>query len=251
MFNRIKTKLEWLRHFRELDRMTSMEEFRACVDRVQPADFLFYERLSAQKRIEVASLLNHIGFSLAGKRAMDLGPAFGDSLDIFRERGASNCCFVECEPFFYTFNRLKHFEGRRLDYIKHLDRIPPGPYDLIWAKGAVSHMEFTFSRSLLEVRASWGKAACQRWVRRLQDLVRTDGVVVLCPWWPNDGTRRSTQNVMDHWFTSTLVRLGFEPLPFLPGHNKEPEYPVTLISSGRARELGTAAPVLQSSLGEK
>ncbi|MHC4790741.1 MAG: hypothetical protein ACYS8Y_04785, partial [Planctomycetota bacterium] len=102
-------RLYWFRHKRILDSITDMEQFRNYIDEVQPQIFLSYEKNSPQKRLAFQSVVRELNLNLKGIKFLDIGPAYGDSLDICYESGAESIDFVEFDPFFFTYNKLKGF----------------------------------------------------------------------------------------------------------------------------------------------
>src|SRR5262245_31091675 len=136
MLQRLRKRIESIRHSRSLDRLVSMDQFEAYVARYKPRDFLFYREKSVQKRMEMEKALRFLGLSVTNKICLDIGPGHGDSIDLWHEQGAAACRFIERDPFFYAYNRLKPFAlGWRLDHFQSL-HILPGGNDLIWVKGS-------------------------------------------------------------------------------------------------------------------
>jgi hypothetical protein len=83
----------------ELDHVRSQGDFIRLVDLRRPKGFLFYSVHSEAKRMEMLSLLKHIGIERMDRwNCLDIGPGYGDSLDIWHELGASECAFIEREP---------------------------------------------------------------------------------------------------------------------------------------------------------
>jgi SAM-dependent methyltransferase len=135
----LKEELYRFRHRGILNSMTEMEQFRIYISRVQPQEFLLYQKNSPQTRLEFQSVVSELGLNLRGSRVLDIGPGYGDSLDICYEKGAKGIEFVEIDPFFFTYNRLKRFAiGYQINHMIGLSRLEPGKFDLVWIKGAVS-----------------------------------------------------------------------------------------------------------------
>jgi hypothetical protein len=240
----LKREMFRLRHERILNSMTTMEHFQSYVLRVQPEEFLQYEKKSPQKRLDFQSVMRELGLKLGGSYVLDIGPGYGDSLDICHQEGAEGIEFIEIDPFFYTYNRLKGFAlGYRLDHLTGLGRLSPRRFDLIWIKGSVSADLFiTRSRwgtgkSLLST--SWTELAksvssprwitCPpllQWLTRLEGLASPQGKIILCPhWFSDDGQRHD--DIFHNPFTDTLLGKGYIILTRIAHHNHEPEYPIT------------------------
>lgn len=225
MIRRLGKRVEWLRQSRALRDVGTMEEFREYVARTRPGEFLTYEAKSAQKRVEAESLLSHIGLSLAGKRALDLGPGHGDSLDVFRDDGAESCVFAERDVIFYAYNRLKGFDGHRCNFLRDLDRLSDRRYDFVYVGHSVSYRNFRLGR----------ERSFSRWLRQLQGLVPADGSIVISPWWPPGTSGMTREDLVEHWFGQALLERNFEPLPWIEGHNREVAYPITFLAPGERR----------------
>ncbi len=177
--------------------------------------------MSAQKRLEFLAAMRELSITLAGKSVLDLGPGHGDSLDVCHESGAKAIDFVEIDPFFYTFNRLKGF-GRayRLNFLWQLNRLDSGRYDLIWVKGSVSADLFMQRRVLLSLT---------RWLRQIDRIASHSSTIVICPDWRNDGLKRQVGDCQNNAFTGTMVMAGYKRLQNIAGHNREPQFPITFV----------------------
>jgi hypothetical protein len=215
--------LAWPWHQRVLTRMTDMNQFGAYVNQAHPRKFLAYQASSSHKRAEFLSVLDAIHLDPRNLNFLDLGPAYGDSLDLCHERGAKTVSFTEVDPFFLTYNRLKKFTTPyRLNHLSKLHRLPIGAFDLIWCKGAIVADHAIFSEKL-PIRI-WRFAD---WLTQLEKLAAPRAHIVICPHWRNDGTKRRIQNARDGLLSRRMLSRGYEILPEIPGHNHEPEYPLT------------------------
>jgi hypothetical protein len=219
----LKKRIEWARQGRALQRVRTLEDLEAFIAETNPPEFLHYQRLAPQKRVEAESLLSYLDFDVRGRRALDLGPGHGDSLDVFREAGAASCSFVDYDPLFCLFNRLKGYEGYRFNFRVHLRRLPQSSYDFIYIGQSITYANFRMRRA----------GAFRRWLRELRGAGTPDAVIAVCPWWPDTGDN-SRESLSRHWFSKTLVAEGYRPLPWIEGQNKEVIYPVTFV-------LGTTA----------
>ena len=129
--------LSWPWHYRMLGRMTERSEFAKYIRETRAQKFLSYQAASKSKRVEFLSVLSAIHVKPKNLRFLDLGPGYGDSLDVCHEMGAKSVAFTEIDPFFVTHNRLKKFTTtHRLNHLSKLHRLPAGSFDLIWCKGA-------------------------------------------------------------------------------------------------------------------
>lgn len=215
---------------RDLAGIQSMEDFERYVDEHQPETFLWYREAAEAKQAEFADVMEAMDLDLAGRTMLDVGPGHGDALDVARDRGAARLAFIEHEPVFFAYNRLKpRTSGWQLDHRRHLDRLPRDAYDLVWSKGSVvvealmrgAHLSFD-PRTL----AYMGPDA---WLDALAARAAPGGRIVLCPYWRHDGERRDAEEVEAHPLTRMLKARGFAAMPAIDGHNSEPAYPVTFV----------------------
>jgi hypothetical protein len=215
--------LAWPWHHRTLSRMTDLEEFGAYVSRTGAQKFLAYQAASNKKRAEFLSVLNTIRVDLQNLNFLDLGPAYGDSLDVCHEKGARSVSFTEIDPFFFAFNRLKKFTiGYRLNHLSKLHRLPSRTFDLIWCKGAI-----VADHAILSERVPIRRWRLADWLEQLEKLAAPGAHIVICPHWRNDGARRRVQNVTDSLLSRVMFGRGYKTLPEIPGHNHHPAYPLT------------------------
>jgi hypothetical protein len=233
-----------LRHERVLNSMTEMEQFRHYTLKVQPQEFFQYQKKSPQKRLEFQSVVNELGLNLKGSRVLDIGPGYGDSLDICYEKGAERIEFIEIDQFFFTYNRLKAFtKGYRINHMTGLSKLESGKFDLIWIKGSVSADLFIakgkfrkdlslshWSTQLESLVSSPLLIICpplSRWLVQLESLASPTCEIIICPHWLNDGHECKCKDVHHNLFTDTMLSRGYVILPKIRHHNYEPEYPIT------------------------
>jgi hypothetical protein len=215
--------LAWPWHQRTLSRMRDLKEFGAYVSQARAQKFLAYQAASANKRAEFLSVVNAIHVDPKNLNFLDLGPAYGDSLDVCHEKGARSVSFTEIDPFFFAFNRLKKFTtGYRLNHLSKLHRLPLRAFDLIWCKGAI-----VADRAILSERLPIRTWRFAHWLEQLEKLAAPGAHIVICPHWRNDGARRRVQNVMDNVLSHMMFGRGYKVLPEIPGHNHKPAYPIT------------------------
>jgi hypothetical protein len=83
------------------------------MEEMQDLVFKDYEQwaLTEPRRQELDSVLQILATDVRGKSFLDIGPGFGSTLDVVRERGATYIESAEYNPFFYTYNRLKVSQG--------------------------------------------------------------------------------------------------------------------------------------------
>lgn len=215
--------LNWPRHQRALTRISNHREFEAYVNRANPRKFLSYQAASSRKKAEFLSVLDAISVDPHNLHFLDLGPGYGDSLDVCQEKGASSVSFTEIDPFFFAHNRLKKFTiPYRLNHLLKLHLLPARAFNLIWCKGSV-----VADHAILSEKWPIRIWRFTDWLARLETLAAPGAHVVICPHWRNDGERRRVQNARDSTFSRIMFSHGYAVLPEVPGHNQQPDYPLT------------------------
>ncbi len=222
----------WMRHTPALDAMTSMEEFRDLMERVQEPIFIDYEKNDQIARRDFCMALDSLNIDLSGKKTLDIGPGYGSALNISRERGASHVEFVDFSPFMYTFNRLKGFTGFRVDVRRNLKRLAHGRYDLIWIKGTYSADRFILRNRTGIMHPLHRYPRLDHILIQLKDLAAPGGEIIFCPHWISSNRIRSIPDVRNTSLTRTFLNNGYAILPFIEGHNEEPQYPITFYRKG-------------------
>jgi hypothetical protein len=216
--------LGWPIHQRALKRMNRLEEFFVYVEpRAGGTKFLAYQQASGKKRAAFLSVLSAIAVDPLGINFLDLGPGYGETLDACFERGAKSVSFTEIAPFFYHFNRLKKFTTpHHLNHLFSLHRLPARKFKLISCKGAV-----VADHAILSQRLPFRKWRFSSWITQLEQLAAPGANILLCPHWRSDGTHRRVEDTRTCVLSTLLLSCGYTNLPQIPGHNHEPEYPLT------------------------
>jgi hypothetical protein len=226
MIGYIKARIGWTRHVAKLSVFQNMAEFKTYVRYVQPREFLRFEAYSEEKRREFQIVCQQIGLSPSGKAFLDIGPGYGDALDICREQQARAIDFVEIEPFFYTYNRLKAIgQAYRLNHLFQLEKVESKKYDLIWCKGSIGADAFA-------TRRPWRGGRfldLKRWLASVHRAASRDATIVICPHWRNDGSRRAIENLRSNSFATTMFEHGYDALENIEGHHTQPGYPITFL----------------------
>lgn len=211
---------------RRLDAMTSRGEVEAFLATHPQPRFQFYAHLTQTKREEFIAVVRHLGLDLAGKVHLDIGPAYGESLEIAMERGARRADFIELDDCFYTWNRVKNVgEGLRGNYLLATRRLKSRAYDTVYIRG-LPQVE-----TMWPLRQSWlGFLRLDTWLDQVDRVVAPGGTVILSPNWRSSGDKRTaTPDWRAHPFCALMAARGYHTLPWVEGHNREPEYPVTFV----------------------
>src|SRR5689334_8562792 len=95
-----KQRPHWLLQERTLDRMTTIDEFEQLVAREQPELFLRYRGTAPLTRQQFEETAARFDVEFDGRRVLDIGPGYGEALDVAHERGASTVDFIELDPYF-------------------------------------------------------------------------------------------------------------------------------------------------------
>jgi hypothetical protein len=220
-------KIQWVKQNMVLDAISTMEEFQKYIERTQPETFLTYQHASLTKRLEFQSVVEKLQLPIDGKRTLDIGPAYGDTLDICHEHKAKSIHFVEWNPIFYAYNRLKGFtKGYRINHLWKLRKLESNKYDLIWAKGAIQTDTLLNTPLLFNIN---------RWVAQVERIASPGCRIVICPhWFSNDGLKRRIQDVHNTRFTKVMLKRGFTIVDKIKNHNTEPSYPITFFKIAMA-----------------
>ncbi len=211
-----------MRHERKLRKIQTHEEFYKYVLKVHRDEFLNYKNWSNIKRTEFKAAVKTLGICLAGINFLDLGPGFGDALDICHESGAKNIEYVDIDPFFYHYNRLKEYaKGHYFSFVTGLHKLPGGTYNFLWLKGGIN-VEYFIKMEVMGIRYR----SMEHWLRQLESLMSSNGHIILCPLWRHDGKKRLIDDIYDNSFTRTMLKTGFSILPKIPDFCEDLAHPV-------------------------
>lgn len=121
------------------------------------------------------SLYEALNIDFTDTSFLDLGPGYGDSLDLALKGGAKTVEFVEYNPYLMAFNILKGFRGYMLNYIvgNGLTPLYPRKYDVILSKGSINADRFN--------RKEAGFIPLPKWIQQVEDLSAQNGHIIICP----------------------------------------------------------------------
>jgi hypothetical protein len=185
--------------------LLNRKEFESRVESEKPQHFLFYRDFSStgRSRQEMTAVLDHLNLQdMRFLNCLDVGPAYGDSLDIWKERGARECAFIERDPWFVAHNRFKGFHGWYLNHLFGLKKLPRRHFDFIWCRGGISSrsVHFRIFRSL----------ALHLWLGSLEKLAKPGARIVVCP---HFGCK------YEDWVRKTFTARGYAILPRFEDHD--------------------------------
>ncbi|MGD8452905.1 MAG: methyltransferase domain-containing protein [Phycisphaerae bacterium] len=216
-------RAEWRRYTQDLRGMHTTKEFLQYIRQRDHKRFpLDRKEDVARRRREMEIVLDTLEIDLTGKAALDIGPGYGDSLDVFHARGARDVAFIDYDPVYFTFNQLKGFAtGYQANHLRKLGMFKAGRFDFVWSKAATRDDLFLGPLGWL--------FPLSRWLRKVRRLLAPGGTALICPYWSTVGGRRQIEDVASSVVTKTMLECGFTMLPFLEGHNYEPTVPVSYV----------------------
>src|ERR1035438_3658558 len=226
-----KVRRNWSLHNQHLISISDLEEFLNYVDKNNYDTFLVYKDKSNEKREDFNAVMNYLKIDLSGQNFLDIGPAYGDSLDICYEGGAKSIDFIEIDPFFFTFNKLKPFtKGYNRNHFRELNTLERRKYSLIWVKGAFSADRFIKMKLVLSLSA---------WLANLELLASSLAKIIICPYWSNDNHVRRIGDVYHNYFTRIMLHKGYKILPMIKSHNDDLGYPKTFYKDMSHRDTSS------------
>lgn len=226
----VRKKMKWYKNDKYLAKISDLEGFNDYIATIDDSYFKQYKELSTQKRLEFLTTLDLLGIDVYNKRIIDIGPGFGDLLDICHEQGAKTTAFIEYDPFFFNFNRLKGFtKGYYQNHLRGFKNVESKSFDLIWIKGSICADMFI----KMEVNRLYKIAAIinriidlNDWLDEIERIADGKCQIVLCPQWFYDQKGNNLQDIHNNYFTDTLLTRGFSIVSVLSDY-KEPIYPLT------------------------
>jgi hypothetical protein len=114
------------------------------------------------------------------KKVLELGPGFGEFLQVAKRHGATRIDFIDYSPYIFTYNRLHGFNGYRNDYQrKHAFEGLPHDYNIILSKGSIS--ADTFNNFFQKPSKRY--LGFEEWLKRLESLIAPleHGLIIICP----------------------------------------------------------------------
>jgi hypothetical protein len=199
----------------------------------QLRDAIFFNTLTNYHRWDIAErrrpfqcLFENIGINLEGASILDLGPGYGDSLDLAQEKGAIKIEFADYNPYFIFFNNLKGFKGYMIDYMSGKGLIPlyPNKYNVILSKGSINADYIN--------RKAIGFIPLPKWLDQVENLTSPYGAIIICPTFDRGEEDekpylcRDVQAFKQSYFSKTLTDKGYQIL-FIEGFNEEGGFPFT------------------------
>ena len=212
---------------RNLRAIKNIDEFNSYIDRVQPESFLFYKNVSESKRQEFFEFLSSTGIEIKDQKVLEIGPGYGDVLDICYEKGAERIDFIDLDPYFFTYNRVKGFtRGYQVDFRNSLGKLSANRYNFIWGKGFLS------ADSIIRWNRP-GKWWLSILLARLERLAEPEYQIIITPHWEIDQQthQRHISDISSTSFYQTMLEHGYTVLPKVKLLNDGANYPITFSKS--------------------
>jgi len=137
--------------------------------------YLSYNRSKEAMLNGFKSLYKVLNIDFKNASFLDLGPGYGDSMDLALEMGAKTIEFVDYDPYIVAFNILKGYNGYLLNYLvgKGLTPLYPKKYDIILSKGSINADKFN--------RKENGFIIFTKWIEQVENLATDNGQIIICP----------------------------------------------------------------------
>jgi len=211
-------------HERCLRSLSTMSEFTDYVRRTEPRAFLARENASWLKRAEFLSCVRTLNLKLPGTSFLDLGPGYGDTLDICHEQQAQRIDFVDIDPFFFHYNRLKMFTtGYQLDFTKELNKLTGNRYNLIWGVASISGYFYSIAE-----RYNIKKYSFYNFLSEIERLPAKPFQIIIAPYWEyNYNEEKYIMHIHHNPVHQILIDNGYEPLSNIPVMNDFKSTPIT------------------------
>jgi hypothetical protein len=216
----IKRRVLWANDRRKLNLVSNMEEFEKFLREFGSDEFRMYRMLSHDKRLEYESFVDRFNIDLSSSSFLDVGPGYGDALDIAFERGSPQISFIERNPVFFKYNELKGYaEGYSKTHLLGFQFAKRHNYSFIWAKGSIIADRFMYIDNYVNFT--------KRWVMSLESLARPNCHIMLCPYWLNANGKRNVEDVAGSKFSVVMMGLGYEILTDMSLRSPGLQYPVS------------------------
>lgn len=236
------------RRFRDMVGFQKKAEVEDYAEKNGFTYFLNYAKQQEAKRRQFRSAVDLSGHNLNCASVLDIGPGTSDSLDVALELGASHTTFIDEEPYFYHYGRVKGHSGVLGNY--YLRPFFPGEwrgkFDFIYTKGSINCGwvdQQNLWRRNLHIR---GYFDFESWVDSVIGMLRSGGCIVLLPSMP-----RQKEEIFDDaydlrtfyycpdveeyrrsFFVRTLVSKGFRTHDRIDGLTQEKAFPLAFVYRG-------------------
>lgn len=206
----------------------NVDEFLEFAGKKGHSSYLSSSESREKIRDVFKSLYEALNINFKDASFMDLGPGYGDSLDLARERGATTVEFVEYNPYLMAFNVLKGFRGYMLNYTvgNGLTPLYPKKYDVILSKGSINADRVN--------RKEAGIIPFPKWIEQVENIAAPKGQIIICPTFDR-GTETymgsyhvcTNPEAFKHsWFSQVLKDKGYKII-YIENFNNPKRFPFT------------------------
>lgn len=216
-------------HNNQLKKVDNINDFNNYLNKVRHdgfhklnyEDFYFYKRYSLKKRQEFISVVEALDINLEAISFLDIGPGYGDALDICYERGAAAIHFIDNDPFFFHYNRLKGFtKGYYCSHRTGLYKLNDMKYNFIWSKGSINVDQYAINESKII------SYYLDYWLSQIERLAATRCHILICPYWRHDAKVRFVDDLYHNKFTNIMMKHNFTVLRDIKDVCEAIEFPI-------------------------
>ncbi|MCL4502291.1 MAG: hypothetical protein M1438_10625 [Deltaproteobacteria bacterium] len=208
-------------HNKQLKKITNINDFNNYLIKLNYVNYNFYKRQSLNKRKEFTSFVEALDINLEGLSFLDIGPGYGDALDICHERRAAVIHFIENDPFLFHFNRIKGFaKGYYCSHRTSLHKLNGRKYNFIWLKGSINVDQYAINELWIK------NYYLDYWLRQIERLAASQCHIMICPYWRHDGKKPFVDDIFHNIFTNIMLKHNFTILPDINDFCKDIEYPI-------------------------
>jgi len=164
---------QWHIHGRNLGRFRTQEQLEAFVRRTGCAPDLvrMWKELSDRSRVEARKIVEFYEQRIVGKRVLDVGPGYGDFLDVCLEHDASTVG-VDYDPFVVRWLQLRGHLAFKANFLKSLRPLNGNLFDFVYLRASIVAEYFHLT----------GQGHLRRFLQRLEGVGAPGALVVICPY---------------------------------------------------------------------
>ena len=186
IINKVLWRIKWKIKFYRMNKLENLEELKDYAIKHNDETYIREiveakrdENIKSTKENAYVSLIKYFNLDLKDKAILELGPGYGDFLNVCRSEGAAELDFIDYHPYYFTHCRLSGFSGYVNDYFssKAFKNIPIRIYDIILSKGSINidrfERQFDYKGDRL--------INFKDWLDRLESLARPGCDIIICP----------------------------------------------------------------------
>lgn len=182
------------------------------------------------QRAKFSPLIEYLGKDLQGRSLLDIGPGFGELLDLAAETGAITA-FVDIDPAFAALNALKGHKPFILDYLKTdaLSGIGSTRFDYVVSRGALNADQLN--------RQEPGVVSWPRFLDSVEKVWSGKGAIIINPTFDRGEDPkhyyqcRDREKLIASGFSQEMLRRGYEMVA-VEQFNDPAYHPVSFIKRG-------------------